>query len=191
MGGSSDEFPLLKSQGTSIASRKLPHLTDAPPGLYAADVRGDGNCLFNALSDQIYGTQIKHHEIRARVIDYMRAHSAHYKQFIEVLPGGATRRNPKRKNAGAYSTPVSLPSEQEITRVFEEHLARMARGGVYGDNMEIMAFCSAYGYDVKIYLQEYAYMIHDLQDDTGETRDIAHIAYHVGNPSTLKDFPFG
>ncbi|PIA89360.1 hypothetical protein CB0940_07387 [Cercospora beticola] len=159
------EFPLLSSLG-----------------LYAADIRGDGNCLFNALSDQLYGHQNEHAAIRSRVIDYMREHADYYKQFIDVNPGGGIRRNPKRKNAGSYSSPASFqpPSPADIDRVFENHLASMARGGTYGDNMEIVAFSSAMGYDVKIYQRDYAFMVSGGSDGEGDTsRPVAHIAYHT------------
>lgn len=53
----------------------------------------------------------------------------------------------------------------------------MAKGGTYGDNMEISAFTSAFGIDVKIYQADFAYMI--PAPDTGSTKQIAHIAYHV------------
>ncbi|KAI5363049.1 Putative OTU domain, papain-like cysteine peptidase superfamily [Septoria linicola] len=156
------EFPLLGSLG-----------------LYAADIRGDGNCLFNALSDQIYGHQNEHAAIRSRVIDYMREHADYYKQFIDVHPGGGIRRNPKRKNAGSYSSPASFeaPTPAEIDRVFENHLASMARGGTYGDNMEIVAFSSAMGYDVRIYQRDFAYVVSGNHEETG--RPVAHIAYHT------------
>ncbi len=109
----------------------------------------------------------------------MREHASYYKQFIDVQPGGGVRRNPKRKNAGAYSSPINYlpPSAEEVDRVFESHLHSMARGGTYGDNMEISAFSSAFEVDVKIYQREFAYMISGF--DQGETRPVAHIAYHV------------
>ena len=142
-----------------------------------------GNCLFNALSDQIKGDQSHHHEIRARVIEYMREHGDYYKQFIEVNPGGGVRRNPKRKNAGAFSTPTSnvAPTQEEIDRVFEAHLAQMAKGGTYGDNMEIVAFSAAFGVDVKIYQREVAFMVSGSEEPLPGTAEkpIAHIAYHV------------
>ena len=175
-------------------------------GLYAADIRGDGksktdhvhlhsppewtlnysiliqhtgNCLFNALSDQLYGHQNEHAAIRSRVIEYMREHADYYKQFIDVNPGGGIRRNPKRKNAGSYSSPASFeaPSSADIDRVFENHLSCMARGGTYGDNMEIVAFSSAMGYDVKIYQRDYAFMVSGSNGETN--RKVAHIAYHT------------
>lgn len=144
-----------------------------------------GNCLFNALSDQLYGHQKEHSAIRSKVIDYMREHASYYKQFIDVHPGGGIRRNPKRKNAGAYSSPAAIvpPSEADIDRVFEGHLESMARGGTYGDNMEITAFSSAYGVDVKIYQRDFAYMVTGGGPDS--PRGVAHIAYHVGRATAL------
>jgi hypothetical protein len=142
-------------------------------------VRRTGNCLFHALSDQIYGNQNEHSTIRAHVVNYMRENGAYYKQFVDALPGGATRRNPKRKNAGAYSSPANYvpPSQADIDKMFEMHLQNMATGGVYGDNMEIVAFASAYGWDVKIYQRDFAYMVSGSDDE--KPRPVAHIAYHL------------
>lgn len=139
--------------------------------------------MFNSLSDQIAGDQEQHADIRARVIDYMRAHADYYKAFLDVQPGGGTRRNPKRKNAGAYSTPVSYkpPTPEEIDRAFEQHVERMAKGGTWGDNLEIVAFAAAYNVDVRIYLSDFTYMVPGQGDEA--TRGIAHIAYHVGSNS--------
>ena len=138
-----------------------------------------GNCLFNALSDQLYGDQSKHQEIRDAVIDYMREQADYYKQFIEVHPGGGARRNPKRKNAGSFSTPFNAagPTAAEIERVFQGHLQQMAQGGTYGDNMEISAFSSKFGVAVKIYQRDFAYVVSAVPDGTEDK--VVHIAYHV------------
>lgn len=112
----------------------------------------------------------------------MRDNASYYKQFIDVHPGGGVRRNPKRKNVGAYSTPISYlaPTPEEVERVFESHLQQMARGGTYGDNMEITAFSAAYGVDIKIYQRDFAYMI-SAQDEEEVERQVLHIAYHVSS----------
>lgn len=187
MGVTTNEFPLLNTVG-----------------LYVADTTGNGrcltkilkirianinigNCLFNALSDQLYGDQYKHHEIRSAVIDYMREQASYYKQFIEVHPGGGARRNPKRKNAGSFSTPFNAvgPSAAEIERVFEGHLKQMAQGGTYGDNMEISAFSSKFRVAVKIYQRDFAYLVSAVPQGTEEK--VVHIAYHVSG--TLRGAP--
>lgn len=112
----------------------------------------------------------------------MRDHAAYYKQFIDVNPGGGTRRNPKRKNAGAFNSPANIPvpSEADIDKVFEGHLDVMARGGTYGDNMEITAFSSAFQVDVKIYQRDFAYMVSGAGNTSDQKdRPVAHIAYHM------------
>lgn len=109
----------------------------------------------------------------------MRENEAYYKQFLDVYPGGGTRRNPKRKTTGAYNSPVNLnrPSAEDVDRVFEQHLNIMAKGGTWGDNMEIQAFSSAFDIDVKIYQRDFAYMIQ--ASTSAAVRPVAHIAYHV------------
>lgn len=141
-----------------------------------------GNCLFNALSDQMFGDESKHAELRSSVINHMRENGAYFKQFIEVHPGGGTRRNPKRKNAGGFSTPFSLipATADDIDRTFESHLREMARGGTYGDNMEIVAFSSAFQIDVKIYQRDFAYVVSAKTDKA--VVPVIHIAYHVSRP---------
>ena len=132
------------------------------------------------MSDQIYGSQNSHNEIRARVIEYMREHADAFKGFINVNPGGGLRRNPKRKNAGGYSNNANEfapPTQEEIDRSFENHLQQMARGGTYGDNMEISAFSAAYGYAVKIHQRELEYVIDNNPE--GSNVPMVHIAYHV------------
>jgi hypothetical protein len=52
-------------------------------GLYAADTTGDGNCLFRALSDQLYGTESRHHQLRKDICDWIQSHSLRYAPFVD------------------------------------------------------------------------------------------------------------
>jgi hypothetical protein len=109
----------------------------------------------------------------------MREHADYYKQFIDVNPGGGIRRNPKRKGVAVNTyQPTSNfvpPTEADIDRVFDSHLQSMARGGTYGDNMEITAFSSAFDCDVRIYQRDFAYVVSGGEESS---RPVAHIAYH-------------
>lgn len=115
-----------------------------------------------------------------RSIDHMRQHKNYFAQFVDVLPGGATRRQPKRKSAKGYSTPSdsSLPSPEDVEKAIEQHITRMAQGGTYGDNMEIVAFARAYNVNVMIWQQNHRYQV-DASSDPARSNATLHIAYHV------------
>jgi OTU domain-containing protein 3 len=148
-----------------------------------------GNCLFSALSDQIHGSPALATEIRQTCIRYMKEHEDHFKKFIEVHPGGGTRRNPKRKNVA--SAPVSVyhePTDEERTRAFDNHLDSMAQAGTWGGHLEITAFVGAYNCRVNIWQSHIVYDVGGVEPSLGSlTVDprVAHIFYHVGHLSPL------
>ena len=53
-----------------------------PLGLALREVPGDGNCLFRALSDQLYGEDARHAEIRTDVVDYIRSNREDFEPFL-------------------------------------------------------------------------------------------------------------
>ena len=53
-----------------------------PLGLALREVPGDGNCLFRAFSDQLYGEDARHAEIRSDVVDYMRSNREDFEPFL-------------------------------------------------------------------------------------------------------------
>ena len=99
-----------------------------------------------------------------------------------VNPGGGSRRNPKRKNAGGFSTSVTLaePSAGDVEAAFQNHLKTMAKGGAYGDNYEIAAFAMAHEVDVKIYSEEkgYFYIVPGGKSPGGASSTL-YIVHHV------------
>ena len=52
-------------------------------GLYAAHTIGDGNCLFRALSDQLYGSDAHHAQLRQDICSWIDAHRARYAPFVD------------------------------------------------------------------------------------------------------------
>jgi len=174
-------------------------------GLYAAPTTGNGNhafqvysksaklifdelgnCLFISFSDQLYGNEDHHPEIRARVVEYLAEHADYFKPFTAVNLGGGERRNSRRKIASKYSTTFDFyqATEDDVDLQYSLKLQRMAELGTYGDHMEIMAFSAAYGVDVNVYR---APGIADivtpdcLVGATSTERPMAQVAYHVSN----------
>lgn len=115
------------------------------------------------------------------MINHMRGRAEHYKQFIDVRPASWSQKHRKQEN-------TDRPSPGEINRAFESHLLKMARGGTYGDNMELSAFSEALNVDIRIYQRDLTYLISTKAE--GTVVPILHIAYHVGSPTTILSMRF-
>ncbi|KRX01602.1 Chromo domain protein [Pseudocohnilembus persalinus] len=86
------------------------------------EVEGDGNCLFRAISHQIYGTEKYHQEIRNICLDYIMINKNYFKDFII---GGV--------------------------RNFEDYIQWKRSDKVWGDNLEIQALREIYERPIQIY----------------------------------------
>ena len=56
--------------------------TEHKPSLEVVEMDGDGNCLFRAISLQVYGDQSNHGDVRSACLDFMERESAHYRNFV-------------------------------------------------------------------------------------------------------------
>jgi hypothetical protein len=175
------EFPILDSNG-----------------LYASKIQGDGkkieiireltltspgNCLFKALSDQLYGHPNEHGALRDATIAHMRVESDFYRQYMIVNPA---RRNPKRKTATAAAVPIdtSFHTEDELQKQFDIHVQKMGQQGEWADNMEVSAFASALNVHVRLWQADFHYtfsprVYYASKDSSSGNRPVLNIAYHV------------
>jgi len=55
-------------------------------GLEIEEVDGDGNCLFRAISLQVYGDTTMHADVRQQCMDYMERDQEHFSQFVTGEP---------------------------------------------------------------------------------------------------------
>ena len=115
----------------------------------------------------------------------MVAHPEDFKDFIAVNNGQGGRRNPKRKTAGSMQSQVpKAPTQAQINKTFMASMKRMAQGGTYGDNAEIVAFTRAYDVSVKVYEESSGRFIsfpEDVPENSG--RPTAYIVHHVSPPT--------
>ncbi|KAG8527627.1 uncharacterized protein KY384_007780 [Bacidia gigantensis] len=151
-------------------------------GLTCVKTTGNGNCLFHALSDQMYGDQSRHAQLRADTVQYMRDHPGEFKAFVIANPGGGIRRNPKRKNPGALRDTFdpTPPSEADIDTAFTLSLDVMAKGGTYGDNAEIIAFSNKFHVDIRIWSAAIGAFL-SVDCDAAPTEDVQtlYIVHHT------------
>lgn len=125
-------------------------------GLYAFDVMGDGNCLFRALSDQYYGDGGKNH--------------------MKI-----------RQMTVDYMAEHADEFRMFITdETWEQHLKRMRKDGVFGDQAEIVSFSRCANVDISIHQRDTEPLL--IRPNGGDkdnrksgeknARPTLHIAYH-------------
>lgn len=154
-----EEFPLLENLG-----------------LTTLDINADGNCMFSALSHQIYGHTRKALHIRIAVVNYLREHSAEFKHFINY---DGERRSPSRgctRGRGRYSStsPAREEVESKVNATWERYLSSMAKQGEWGDNLTLRAFALAFNRSVRVYQKDGE---QDISADE-ERHEMVKIAYH-------------
>ncbi|KAI9507881.1 hypothetical protein F5148DRAFT_1284653 [Russula earlei] len=98
-------------------------------GLYAADTVGDGNCLFRALSDQLFGTESRHLQLRKDICDWIQSHSVRYAPFVDDERG------------------------------LDVHLSLMRQPATYGGHLELSAFAHMKKCNVKVIQPGLIYLI--------------------------------
>mmetsp|Transcript_26024 Transcript_26024/g.54291 ORF Transcript_26024/g.54291 Transcript_26024/m.54291 type:complete len:576 (-) Transcript_26024:196-1923(-) len=68
---------------STTISQFIHHLrTKHKPSLDMVEMEGDGNCLFRAISLQVYGDSSMHLEVRRRCLDFMEREADHFHNFV-------------------------------------------------------------------------------------------------------------
>lgn len=166
-----EDFPALKGDGYIIRR-----------------IGNDGNCLFRAMSDQLFGREEDYIKVRKAAVDQMRIEPHEYTPFIDYRAKGMSelrRGNARGSRASSY-TSVSLeelsPTVAEKADVWEAYLIRTAKNREWGDHLEIKAIARAYNVDVKVYIQAGVQNQHlgeiVLGGEHGIERPVARIAFH-------------
>ncbi|AFR97969.2 hypothetical protein C343_06123 [Cryptococcus neoformans C23] len=102
-------------------------------GLTLRDVQGDGNCLFRCLSDQLYGTEKRHAEIRKVVCDYLDSHK-------ETMEG--------------FVVPFMKEGEK-----YEGYVQRMRQSKQFGSHIEIQAAARIFQRDIRVVMSTASFTI--------------------------------
>jgi hypothetical protein len=81
-------------------------------GLEVVEQEGDGNCLFRAVSLQVYGDSDSHMDVRRRCLDFMAKDEAHFAPFIQNESFHSYIRR-KRKN-GVHGNNLEIQAISEL-----------------------------------------------------------------------------
>lgn len=126
------QLPLPSSEATLTRKRliqkqnpRFEHYRQAlmtGEGLQIHAVEGDGNCMFRAVSHQVYGDDSHHALVRERCMDYMDSEKEYFEPYV----------------IGDMAA-------------FERYLTRKRRLGVWGDDPELQAMCELYDRPAEVY----------------------------------------
>mmetsp|Transcript_9648 Transcript_9648/g.17765 ORF Transcript_9648/g.17765 Transcript_9648/m.17765 type:complete len:546 (-) Transcript_9648:1879-3516(-) len=90
--------------------------------LSIVEMVGDGNCLFRAISHQVYGTAAHHALVREYCVNYMEYERAYFEPFVVGGKDG-----------------------------FDAYVAHKRKSGVWGDDIELQAMCELYDRPAEVY----------------------------------------
>ncbi|GJQ14954.1 hypothetical protein GpartN1_g6745.t1 [Galdieria partita] len=108
----------------NVAQMKQFRKTLLPHGLGIRTVEEDGNCLFRAVADQLYGSQDYHEHVRNKVCDYMQANGDFFCQFLTT------------------------------ERPFVQYVQDMRKDGTWAGNIELQAVSLAFHVNIRIHQLE-------------------------------------
>ncbi|GLJ06377.1 hypothetical protein SUGI_0037580 [Cryptomeria japonica] len=122
-------------------------------GLKVVETEQDGNCMFRALADQLYGDQEQHETCRRMVVNYMIRHP---QQFTDFFEGG--------------------------DEGFQEYCEEMADDGVWGDNLELQAASLLFHTNILLYvLKDKRIEITKIDNFHGSNASAIRLSYRNGS----------
>lgn len=137
----------------------------------------------------MYGDTDRHLEIRARLVEHMRARPDYFIPFVADV--GGERRAPRRAAAAEAKLSISRVTREATKNgqqtKFEGMMAEMEKAGVWGGSAEIQAFCQSYGRDANIYSDSGIQTFTSNAIESGEEREVVHLAFHVRYPDVTRD----
>ncbi|CAH0479167.1 unnamed protein product [Peronospora belbahrii] len=137
------ETNVLNDDGLNCIRKQL-----ADIGCKLHEVEGDGNCLFRALSDQLFGDQQQHKQVRNKIIDYLEKHRNDFEPFME--------------------------DEEK----FEKYCDRMRGDGTWGGNQELYAASRLFQMYVVVHQNQLNARIMVIECDQLKPTRFVHVAYH-------------
>jgi len=123
-------------------------------GYCIREMDADGNCMFRAISDQLYGDfGRRHHEdVRANVCNYLEKHENEFKAFVVDDDG------------------LDDEEDGEFSASFQDYVSRMRMNGEWAGNPELVCASRCYGRDIEIFTAHGTLHI-DYENKVGEGTD--------------------
>ena len=130
-------------------------------GLEIAEQEGDGNCLFRAVSLQVYGDPSMHGEVRERCLDFMERDPEHFAPFVVA---------------------TNDEKDDDPKDAFAAYIGRKRILGVHGNNPEIQAISELFNRPVEVFTPDQGATPLNIFQSAYKTQDAPiRLSYHDGN----------
>ena len=127
-------------------------------GYFIREVRGDGNCLFRAVSEQIEGNENNFIEYREKCINYMKENKDNFAPFIED------------------------------DEPFDKYIERMSKNSEWGGNLEIYALSMLLEANFYIYIHEHPmYIVKNFEKPKKNVMLTYHDGKHYNSLRKLEE----
>ncbi|KAI9821519.1 MAG: hypothetical protein M1826_000641 [Phylliscum demangeonii] len=154
---------------------------------HAVMTRGRGDCMYHAISDQLYGHQNAHAEIRATTAAFLRQHRALYRPFVPADLGAENRHSTRLTRGGAMQDLPPPPTEDELDQAFDLYVGRyVEKPGKWGGDLELQALAGAFLVDILVYQDHRVPWRQEPMDGVlpdghrSEDRKLLRVAYYGG-----------
>jgi OTU domain-containing protein 3 len=131
-------------------------------GLFIRDMKGDGNCMFRSVADQLYSQEHRHAEVRGALCDFVEAHRQDFEPFVE--------------------------DDED----FDVYLARMRGDAEWGGNFELAAVVRCFGVHVIVHqLAAPRYQLTNHERSSSRTIHVSyHDGEHYNSVRVLGDVAY-
>ena len=127
-------------------------------GYFIREVKGDGNCLFRSVSEQLEENENNYEVYRKKCIDYMKENKDAFKPFLE--------------------------DEEPI----DDYIEKIGKNGEWGGNLEIYALSMALKSNFYIYMHEQPiYVINNWKDPINNIMLTYHNGKHYNSLRKLEE----
>ena len=126
-------------------------------GFYIKEVKGDGNCLFRSVSEQLEGNENNYEIYRQKCVDYMKENKDAFIPFLE--------------------------EEEPI----DTYIEKISKDGEWGGNLEIYALSMALNANFYIYIHEQPiYIVKTVDETTNNIMMTYHNGKHYNSLRKLE-----
>ena len=137
--------------------------------------------MYRAVSDQLYGNEKAHGEIRKKVVEYLRSHQADFAAFIVAKGAGMVRESSRRRCRKQAAVDQTVATEDAADLAFKNYCKEAAKPTTKASDLELSIIGILYSVNILVWQADRNYLA--TNDEERDKRRTLHLAFHVRLPA--------